>query len=181
MDWLERIALYVFGVGSYWLKRRLERKPERENVDLLLAALEVNRERMDQGISLEDLPGLVESLTPSSTSSTEPAADVGGVSLSADEVARLVETIGTLFEVLATHAGDNALAAASLQELFPKRFPVPRLERAQATFHKALWGMREMGWSSANFDRLQEKYEPAIPFPAKYRQSDFWRDRGLAP
>ena len=65
---------------------------------------------------------------------------------------------------------------------FPQLVPLDRLELAQATFHKALWGMREFGSaSSENFALLQETYEPVIPFPPKYRDSDFWRERGLHP
>ena len=172
MEWL-KFASWAKGIASFFRWRK------RDKLELIRMALEINKEMTGQELSGKDVSKLLEGLT------TDPAslvseADEGNRPLT-DIEASLLETIGELFEILAVHAGNEAITGATLNEVFPELFPLARLELAQATFHKAIWGMRELGWTSEAFDRMQEKYEPAIPFPAKYRRSDFWRDRGLSP
>ena len=170
MEWL-KFASWAKGIVSFFRGRK------REKLELIRMALEINREMTDQKLSGQDVSELLGALT------TDPASLLreGENRLPSELASSLLNLIGTLFEVLAIHAGNEALSGAPLHEAFPKLFPLPRLELAQATFHKALWGLRDLGWSSARFAHLQEKYESAIPFPEKYRRSDYWRERGLYP
>lgn len=145
-------------IVGYFAKRSIEGKKHSEKLELDEKVLNINEKMMAQSLSREQFELLKSQLlSPHKLGSVQK-----GESKNSD--------IANLWEIIAIHAGNEAMDASSLKLLFPESVTDQRINLARGTFHAAFRTCLRLNPGSLNMESLKE-YEKDIPVPEDYKNA----------